>query len=359
MLTVNEEPENERRRPRLDTRVIPHIRILNVSLNESEDSSSSIVAQGQIDPGTLRFLKVDDYQRKLEPRDDIWQALRDRITLPSIDIAVRGLDFELDGNDIVIRSPAYITDGWQRVGNAMRLVETIPDHPIRLFALVHFGSTYAWEADRFTNLNKNIRKISPNMHLRNEREKKDAVGALYNLTFSSPEFALYKKVCWAQNMARGDLISALVLAKTAMMLHSHVTSMQAGHTDSIVTAISNAANIVSGPIFKRNIVTFFNLINECWPINNIVYRHGAAQIKSSFLNELARMFSRHSVFWDGPSGGVLVVGADDRRKLAKFPINDDQVTKLAGSGGAARKILYQLLVDHMNSGRRTQRLAER
>lgn len=346
-------------RVHLDTRVRPHIRIINGALDEDQTSPSAIVLQGRIDSSTLRFLKVDDYQRKLESRADIWDALKNRITLPNIEIGVRGQDFDTDGDDFIVYSPAYIVDGWQRCGNALRMMETIPDHPIRLFGSVHFGTTYSWEAHRFTELNKNVRKVSPNQHLRNMRDQNDAVLTLYGLSNNAPDFPLYKKVCWSQNMSRGELVSALVLCKVAMVLHSHKVSIMAGQTDQIVRAVSNAANTVSLPIFRRNISTFFAIINECWPINTLEYRHTATQIKSSFMMELARMFSRHATFWDGMSEQSLSVSADDLRKLKKFAINDNQVAQLAGSPGAARKILYQLLVDHMNSGRRTQRLSER
>lgn len=346
-------------RARIDTRVPIHIRIINPSLHENPDSPSAIIVQGQVAEATLRFLKVDDYQRRLESREDIWSALKNHVTLPSIEIGVRGSDYEMDGGDMIIRSPAYIVDGWQRVGNAMRLMESIPDHPIRLLANIHFGTTYAWEAHRFTDLNKNVRKVSPNKHLSNMRDQNDAVLCLWTLTKETPAFPLYGRVCWQQSMARGDLMSALVMSKAAMILHSHKVSMKAGQTDNIVLSMSNAYNQLGAAVFKRNLLTFYSIINECWPLSAIEYRHAATQVKSSFLYELSRMFARHPVFWDSLSGNNLTVSADDRRKLTKFPIDDRQVVNLAGSPGAARKILYQLLVDHMNSGRRTQRLAER
>lgn len=343
----------------LNTRVPTHIRIINAALHENPNSPSAIIAQGMIDSSTLRFLQVDDYQRALEQRDDIWNALKEQTPLPAIEIGVRGSDYVSDGADMVIRSPAYIIDGWQRVGNARRLMDTIPDHPVRLLATVHFGTTYSWEENRFTEVNKNARKVSPNQHLRNMRDKNDAVMTLHSLSTNAPGFALHKKVCWSQNMGRGELISALTLCKASMILHGHKVSIQAGRTDNIALAAANAFNAVGGPVFRRNIMTFFGIIDECWPVNVIQYRHAATQIKSSFIYELARMFSRHPVFWEGLSEGTLSIYADDRRKLAKFPITDKQVVSLAGSPGAARKILYQLLVDHMNSGRRTQKLVTR
>ncbi|MDP3936710.1 MAG: hypothetical protein Q8R92_01085, partial [Deltaproteobacteria bacterium] len=185
----------------LDTRVKPVIRIINGALDEDPDSPSAIILNGRIDPNTLRFLKVDSsYQRPLADRSDIFEAIKSGVVVPNIDIGVRGQDFTTDGDDFLINSAAYIIDGWQRVGNAMRLLELMPNHPVRIFATVHFGTNDIWERHRFTELNKNIRKVSPNLHLRNMRDGNDAVLTLYGLSNNTREFQLYGKVSWSQNM---------------------------------------------------------------------------------------------------------------------------------------------------------------
>ncbi len=345
--------------PALDTRVEQHIRIINASLDESDDSTSGIVINGRIDASTLRFLKVDSaYQRPLGSRSDIFNALREGKVVPNIEIGVRGQDFISDGADIIIRSPAYIIDGWQRVGNALRLLELIPHHPIRIFGSIHFGTDEIWERHRFTELNKNIKKISPNLHMRNMRDSNEAILTLYGLCNSDRNFPLYRKVSWSQNMGRGEILSALVLAKTVGRLHGHRIPNTGASADLLGVALAKIPTTVTLPTFRRNVSTFFSIINDCWPFAAIEYRSTASQIKTTFLKELARMFSYHPTFWEH-NDNTLAVSADDRRKLAKFPINDPQVARLAGTGGAASQILYQLMVDHMNSGRRTQRLRSR
>lgn len=260
----------------LDTRVKPVVRILNGALDEDPASPNAIVLNGRLDPETFRHLKVDNsYQRPLGDRSDIYEAIKAGIVVPNIDIGVRGQDFSCDGDNFVIHSPAYIIDGWQRVGTALRILELIPNHPIRMFATVHFGTDEVWERHRFTELNKNIRKVSPNLHLRNMRDS-----------------------------------------------------------------------------------TFFEVIDECWGIHNIEFRHGAPQIKSTFMMQLAKVFSLHVDFWD-TGDRIFFVAADTRRKLAKFPINDPHVKNLAGTGGAAANILYDLMVSHINSGKRTGHLRPR
>lgn len=342
----------------LNTRIEPHIRIVNGALDESEVSSSGLVLNGRVEPSTLRFLKVDSYQRPLGDRSDIYAALKEGLVVPNIEIGVRGQDFVCDGDDFIIRSPAYIIDGWQRVGTALRLLEQIPSHPIRIFASLHFGSDEIWERHRFNALNKNVRRVSPNLHMRNMRDTNDALLALYALSAEDPTFPLFKKVSWSQNMQKGELLSASTFAVTVMMLHSHRAGFHGRSVELIAKQLSTVISRVTKATFRRNIVTFMRLIDECWPFAAIEYRRTAPQVKSTFLNELARMLSRHPVFWEH-NDNTLFISADDRKKLAKFPITDPRVSQLAGSGGQSHNMLYQLLVDHMNSGRRTQRLRSR
>lgn len=357
MLNLFSRQDTEDRKP-LNTRVEPHVRVINASLDESDLTNAGIFINGRIDPACFRFLKVDSYQRPLVNRGDIFNALKDGKVVPNVEIGVRGQDFISEGNDIIIRSPAYIIDGWQRVGNAIRLLELIPHHPIRLFASIHFGTDEIWERHRFTELNKNVKRISPNLHLRNMRDGNDAILTLFGLSGSDKTFPLYKKVGWSQTMQRGELISALSFALSTIYLHAHRIGIHGRSVESVGNSLSKVSSTLTLPTYRRNVHSFYSLINECWPFNAIEYRVAAPQVKSTFLYELARMFSDHSVFWEH-NDNTLIVGADDRRKLAKFPINDPQVRSLAGSGGATRNILYRLLVDHMNSGRRTQRLRAR
>jgi hypothetical protein len=50
------------------------------------------------------------------------------------------------------------------------------------------------------------------------------------------------------------------------------------------------------------------------------------------------------------------VKADHKKKLSKFAITDPEVSRLCGSGGQARNILFQMLIEHFNSGKRHGRI---
>lgn len=343
----------------LNTRVEPIVRIINGSLDEDPSSPNSIVLNGRIDPRTLRFLKVDEsYQRPLGDRADIFEALKNGVVVPNIEIGVRGQDFTTEGNDIVIRSPAYIIDGWQRVGTALKLLDLTPEHPVRIFGSVHFGTDDVWERHRFTELNKNVRKVSPNLHLRNMRDGNEAILTLYGLSNNQREFPLYGKISWSQNMKRGELMPATQLAKVSLRLHSHLTSIRSERVEIMAVSLMTAIKKTSLPTFRKNISTLFEVLDECWSFGAIEHRARAPHLKATFLVQVARMFSSHVDFWD-TSERVFFVSADMRRKLSKFPLHDPHVSNLAGSGGAAGNILYDLLVNHMNSGRRTGHLRSR
>jgi hypothetical protein len=153
-------------------------------------------------------------------------------------------------------------------------------------------------------------------------------------------------------------MTALGLAKVARRVHGHRISNLGVGAEQLAASLAKIPTTVTLPTFRRNVTMLFSIIDECWPIGGIQYRTSAPQVKTAFLEEVARMFSDHASFWEH-NDNTLVVSTDDRRKLAKFPINDPQVVQLAGSGGQSRKILYKLLVDHMNSGRRNNRLRSR
>jgi hypothetical protein len=344
---------------KLDTRVKPVVRVLNATLDEDPASPQSIVLHGRIDPSTLRFLKADqEYQRPLGNRSDIWEAYKAGTIVPNIEVGVRGLNFTSHGNDFEIHDPAYIIDGWQRVGTALALMEQVPDTSIRIFASIHFGTDAIWERHRFTELNKNVKKVSPNLHLRNMRDSNEAVLTLYGLSFNTPNFPLYKKVSWSQNMLRDHLISALVLAKAGIHLHRHKTTIHGGSVESTAEALNRAAMSVSLGNFRKNLMTFFSTVEECWGLRNIEFKRAAPQVKGIFLYTLGAVMSRHLDFWD-EHGRFLTINADQKRKLSSFPIHDPQVVALSAMGGKDNQLLAQYLINHLNKGRSANRLRSR
>lgn len=105
-----------------------------------------------------------------------------------------------------------------------------------------------------------------------------------------------------------------------------------------------------------NTKTLFGIIDEVWGIRRIAYKDQATHIKQGFLLVLAELLTRHSVFWEDRQ---LKIDRATVQKLGKFPIADPSVVNLVGStGSGSRRMLYQMLLDHVNSGRRQNRLIE-
>lgn len=340
----------------LDTRVAQVVRIERAALDESETSPDGVVMRGRIAPSTLRFLEVDkQYQRDLEVRDDIAQALKAGEVVPDIDVGVRGQAMKWEGDDCLIASPCFVIDGWQRVGNARRLLEEIGDIEIRLGALLHFGTGPDWEAARFTRLNNNAKRVSANLHLRNLRNQNHAVATLYGLTTSEANCPLKGRVAWNQNRHRDELVGSFLIAKVMLRLHAH-RSLQSSRIDQLAGYLGQAAATVTLPVFRHNCLTFSQLIEAAWGIRAITYKRSAPQIKGTFMLCLADVLSRHANFWDGER---LDIGAFWRRRFAAFPINDPHIAEIAGQGGTARKILYSTLIEHLDNGLSSNRLVRR
>lgn len=337
------------------------VRILNSAIDETP--SGEIVLRGVVDSSSLRLLKTDDYQREVAPlssQDSIMTALRTGQTLPDIELGMRGEQYKsLKGDVHLLLDDVYIIDGLQRVSTAMHFLAINPENTVHLGAQIHFGTTKKWERERFRILNTLRSKVSPNVILRNKREESVAIAMLYKLCTEDRMFMLHTRVSWGQRMSRGELISALTLAKLVGLLHSHKAASRRNDIDDLVPALDKAVEIFGIQSVKENTKTFFDLIDECWGVRKIQYKEGAPHIKGTFLDVLARIVADHFDFWRQPDERRLVVEATLRRKLALFPLYDPQVSNLASAGGKARDLLYLLMVDHINSGKRTKRLRPR
>ena len=221
--------------------------------------------------------------------------------------------------------------------------------------MVHFNTTAEWEHARFEALNRNRKRVSANVHLRNMRGSNAAVATLYGLSHNEANCPVADRVCWRQKPLRGDLLSAYQLAGVAGQLHHH-KAVPTNDVHHRARQLLNVANGIGLPVFRQNCLGFLQLVEECWGLRGVQRRAGHMQASAVFLTVLARLLSRHSNFW---SDEMLTVERRDRHKLAAFALTDPDVARLARGGHAGRDILAELLAKHMNSGRRTNRLTPR
>lgn len=324
-----------------------------------------IIFRGVVALGSLANLLVDDYQREeltVGQRASIFEALRKGEPLPDIELGMRGDGYRQDevAKTATLRGPTYIIDGYQRVRTIIDFLGKNPGVVVRLGAKIFIGTTKEWERMRFETLNIRRVKVAPSVMLRNQRDTSTGTDMLWHLTQMERTCVMYNRVCWTQNMARGELITAGQFGFVATKLHAHKSAMGRGNMSELARALDRGVEVVGVQNMRENLRTFWTLIDECWGIQRVEYRSGNTHLKGTFLTVLAKFFSDHYTFWETDKDErKLFIHAPLRRKLAQFRIHDPEVVRLAGSSGKAADVLYILLRGHMNSGKRTKRLQSR
>lgn len=319
-----------------------------------------IVLRGVLDSQSLQHLLIDEYQREAKPLaslKSLVDAFRAGETIPDIELGMRGDGIRQDDDGhVFLNDPTYIVDGQQRVNAGKFLVETQDPVQPRLGAMVHISTTEPWERERFRTLNMDRTRVGPNVLLRNWRHDHLGVETLYTLTVVDKHFVLYGRVCWKQQMARQELITAATLARVIGSLHSHLIPARTSRLSDLTDALDRLMEKVGRNVFRDNIRTFFDLIDKAYGIKRVTFKVGAIYMHATFLVAMARVFSDHEDFW---RGNRLMVEAPIVRKLANFPLHDPSVVQLSSATGKGLQVLYGLMVDHINSGRRTRRLRNR
>lgn len=332
-----------------------------VSSNLSEADDGEIIAIGFFDIDAMRSLKIDAYQRQFLGRTGsgnktkIERAVEAGVRLPSIVVGMRGQKYTTRGDSMFLENPTYVIDGHQRVTTLMNYADANPEKADKLLigAEVRFDTNFDSESELFHALNAYRTAVSGNVMLRNKKEHNKAVATLYGLSHSDTSSPIYGKVQWDQRMKRGELITGIMVLNIAIGLHNKGRPHQRGNVDRLADYASGVMDTVGMRQFRENVVTFFLTHDEVFNFSKIEIREKASAIKGNFLVSLAQMFSAHKNFW---FGNKLVVSAANRRKLATFPINDPEIMRLSASGTMAQPLLYDMLLKHMNKGKRTHRL---
>jgi hypothetical protein len=267
---------------------------------------------------------------------------------------VRGGQFTEREGSFYIQSPTYIMDGLQRISAARELVST--GHEAYLGATAYFNTTAKWERERFRILNAERVHVSPNVLLRNIRGDNVAVKLAFELTTKDKNFVLFERVTWQQNQKRTEVLTALVLLKVMHSLHAHEGITGRSSWEGVAQGMESLLAQIGKATLTNNITTFFNVLDECWSIRNVIFTERQSHLKANFLQALADVFSRHLNFWIGPK---LWVERPLVKKVAGFPLHDPEVKALCGAGGQSRRLLMHMIVDHINSGKRTKRLRPR
>jgi hypothetical protein len=326
-----------------------------------DEKNGEIVAHGWLDMEAIQNLRVGDYQREImENRGGKVSSLRRGVEagarLPDIMLGMRGEKYTSRGDDMLLENDVYIIDGLQRISALRKFATDFPDKAasIRIGAEVRFSTTRDSENDLFTVLNLQRKAMAPSVILRNKRNHHHSVATLYGLTMHDRNFALNAKVCWDQQMHRGELLTALLFGKICMTLHRHTTTggrhITAG--GDLPVTMDRAVAAVGLQTFRNNINVLFEAVDEIWGLRGIKYQDRATQTKGNFLIQFAGILSDHEDFWDG---NKLVIDGDMKRKLKSFPMQDPTIIRLAGAGATAGELLRRHIIDHINKNKQTSR----
>lgn len=318
-----------------------------------DERDQEIVLRGVIDPDSLALLQVAEYQREELPQSRIGPLMVaiQAGGVPDLQLGCRGGDFRERDGAFYIADAVFIIDGLQRRTAALKLIaKGIVPH---LGATVYFNTTEELERQRFRALNVTRVKLSPNVLLRNLRHESAVLQALYQLCLSS-QFAFNRKVCWSQRMKRGELLTAMMLTKVVAYVHRRFASGLGEHSHGkVIAGLDRAMNRIGRSVMIANCREYFEVVEFCFRTGDIVYRESAPSLRGGFLYTLAQVFGSFEDFWQDAE---FHVPSDLRRKLAQFPLQDPHIEALCGSTGSSQKILFNLIVEHLNKGKKTKHL---
>lgn len=329
---------------------------VRLQLASLDDKGEEVVAHGWLDIEAINNLHVAGYQREVltvtNKKSPLRRAVENGVRLPDVMLGMRGDSFSARGETMTLENDVYIVDGLQRLSALKKFAEDYPEEAkkIRIGAEVRFNTTNEKEVELFTALNVHRRAMSPNVILRNARNKHFAVANLYGLSESDKNFAAHKRVSWNQQMHRGELFTALVYAKVAMTLHRHMSTggrnvHVASYVPETLDRMSTAAGLFN---FRNNVFNYFKLLDEVWGLRGVNYQDKATHVRSNFVIQLAGVLADHEEFWDG---NKLVLDPWVKAKLRSFPVDDPTIARMASGGVSVGELLRRMMIDHFNKRR--------
>lgn len=338
------------------------IKLLNASLDVVViKGKESLVVRGVLDFADFDKLQVDSYQREIGSSTKIGRLAEalENSKVPDIELGMRGekirdvKDDKGGSRTIYLQDDVYIIDGLQRISGGRLLMQRKPGSAPRIGCVVHIGTTFDWERERFRILNQERSKLGVNVLLRNACPDYESIDMLFKLC-DDTSFTLHRRVCWSQAKSRDEIVTALLLAKTVGVLHSRFGPGRGTSYQEIGLGLNKIMGAgVGRNTMRDNTKQFFEFLDRCFSIRRIVFSQGAPQIRGTFLTSFADVITRHDDFWDG---NKFRLTRDLERKISLFPINDPEIARLSGSNGKAKEMLVMLIIEHINSGKRTRRL---
>lgn len=322
-----------------------------------------LVLRGELDTDTIFQLLTDWYQRgevASFKTKRLVKSLEAGAMFPDLTLGMRGKNYQAtNSGEVSLSDPVYVIDGMQRWSAALYVLENMPDIPVQLGARVFAPTDVEFERNLFREMNQNHTAMGASVLLRNEKETSRVAATLYGLSINEPDFALCHRVAWNQQAATGpggDLVRGIVLLKVLASLQMHLMRGAKGASLSrvldLLSLCDNRIDAVGLNQSRKNLVRFFDVIDEVWGIRSVPIKFGAPQLKEAWLVIIARIFSDHREFWRDEI--ELFVSKDHIRDLRKIDPNDPALLAFASAGGAAaqRQQLYFNMLAYLNKGKR-------
>lgn len=320
------------------------VRLLNVSL-EDDDDTDQIIMRGTLDQATLKYVKMDWYQRErgFSERhiNEIVSAYFAGSKVSDITIGMRGSRTASKGGIWSLLDRCYAIDGGQRIYAAGKAIYERPDIKISLGAKVYTNTTEEFENDLFCKLGTTQVKISPSILLRNRMKKSTAAKLLVNLN-KHPDFALKDRIAWDQRKTVHELMSGYQLARIVGSLHAHkVGGLRAHKPYDILASLDTLVERIGAESFAGNILRFFDSIDKCWTLRQLSGGRDEPRphLKTAFLMTIARLYSSYPDFWDGTERNDFYFLEKFAKRLRKFPLSDF----MGPVKGIQTELLYEIL----------------
>jgi hypothetical protein len=304
---------------------------------------------GVLDPEGLDGILDDEYQRERLPVTSVddWKKAMQAGEVPPLMFGMRGDRWGRQGDKWVLHDPTYVIDGLQRLTAARQLAVTEGIPPF-LFVVVRLGTGKRYERELFLRLNSTQRRVGPNVLLRNVREREAAVAVLYSYSETFEASPLYKRVTWAQNGRKSDLMTAVMLLRVAGAVHAHFGPTQATQVAPLLGGLDRVLERVGAETFGENLMTLFEVMDGAWGLRKLKNKRNALHMRLGWMLSVSRIFAEHSTFWRNDR---LVVPKWARDKLYSFKVTEPLMIQSIGTVGRASDSLITSLVGHLNKQR--------
>jgi hypothetical protein len=317
------------------------------ALDELEDGT--IILRGVVDAGSIKDLRIDEYQREYLEMYQIREKMNALAVgaCPDIDLGMRGGNYTDKNGTFELSDPVYVIDGQQRCGWAKEMMEKGEDP--HLGATIHFNTTREWEEARFYDLNQARLRVSSNVLMRNKARTNQGLKILLEVSLD-PAFVLRNRICWNQKKNAEQLLTAATYIKVVARLHAGVAPGMINQLHHLGLALERFAG-ANRAALRNNTLTYFKTIHESWGLDVSKKTH-SPQTSNSFLMALSRVLAEDGNCW---KNNMFVPSDKMRKRLKVFNPFDPHVRQLCFGHGQASKVLYQYMIEQIYSTKKMKR----